>query len=297
LATPNEKPGKSTASKWLIGCGIGCGVVIILAIILGVSGFVFVRNIMQGFKETETLMDTITERYGKIEEFCPDPEGSIRAERLEAFLAVRRAMAPAAEELERSLNILSHDRREEEFKEEPAPGALTKIRTGFRMVPQIAEFYRSRNQALLDAEMGLGEYYFIYIVSYFSWLGKSPADGPPFQIVSDEDEGRSVIYRRRRRETLEDRLDYMLKRIRRQILPMLRNQYEKLKEKYASGGKESWRKLLAAEIDAMESDRFHLPWKDRLPEPLRVSLEPFRERLEDSYNATLNPLEIVLEQQ
>jgi hypothetical protein len=295
LATPNAKPGKSTASKWLIGCGIGCGVVIILAIILGVSGFVFVRNIMHGFKETENLMETITERYGKIEEFCPDPEGGIRRERLEAFLSVRRAMAPAAEELERSLNILSYDRREEEFKEEPAPGALTKIRTGLRMVPQIAEFYRSRNQALLDTEMGLGEYYFIYIVSYFSWLGKSPADGPPFQIVSDEDEGRGIIYRRRRRETLEDRLDYMLKRIRRQILPMLQNQYEKLTESYAGGAKESWRKLLAAEIDAMESDRFRLPWQDRLPEALRVSLEPFRARLEGSYNATLNPFEIVLD--
>lgn len=173
---------------------------------------------------------------------------------------------------------------------------MTKIRTGFRLVPQIAEFYKSRNQALLDAEMGLGEYYFIYVVSYFSWLGKSPADGPPFQIVSDKDEGRSIIYRRRRRETIEDRLDYMLKRIHRQILPMLQNQYEKLTESDAFGAKESWRKLLAAEIDAMESDRFRLPWQDKLPEALSASLEAFRVRLADSYNATLNPLEIVLEQ-
>ncbi len=296
MATPNAKPGRSTASKWLIGCGIGCGVAIILAIILGVSGFFFVRNIVQGFKETEILMDSITERYGKAEEFCPDPEGVIRPERLEAFLFVRRAMVPAAEELENSLNILSYDRREEEFEEEPSPGALTKIRTGFRLASQIAEFYRSRNQSLLEAEMGLGEYYFIYIISYFSWLGKSPADGPPFQIVSDEDEGRSIVYRRRGRETMEDRLDYMLKRIRRQILPMLQNQYAKLTESDIPRAKESWRKLLAAEIDAMESDRFRLPWQDRLPEVLKASLAFFRKRLEDSYNATLNPLEIVLEQ-
>ena len=296
MATPNAKPGRSTASKWLIGCGIGCGVVIILAIILGVSGFFFVRNIVEGFKETETLMDAITERYGKAEEFCPDPEGVIRSGRLEAFLTVRRAMVPAAEELEKSLNILSYDRREKEFQEEPAPGTLTKIRTGFRMVPQIAEFYRSRNQALLDAEMGLGEYYFIYTISYFSWLGKSPADGPPFQIVSDEGEGRSIVYRRRRRETIEDRLDYMLKRISRQILPMLQNQYAKLTERDITRAQESWRKLLASEIDAMESDRFRLPWQDGLPEVLKGSLSPFRGRLEDSYNATLNAFEIVLEQ-
>jgi len=296
LSPQNAGSGKSTATKWLIGCGIGCGVVIILAIILGVSGFFFVRNIVEGFKETETLMDAITERYGQVEEFCPDPDGAIKSERLEAFLAVRKTMAPASQELENSMNILSYDRRKEEFKEEPAPGRLAKIRTGFRMVPQIAEFYRSRNQALLDVEMGLGEYYFIYIVSYFSWLDKSPADGPPFQIVGDEDQGRSVVYRRRRKETLEDRLDYMLKRIRRQILPMLQNQYTKLTESDVPSTKDSWRKELANEIDAMESDRFHLPWQDKLPEVLKYSLEPFRTRLEASYRAQLNPFEIVLEQ-
>lgn len=295
MSAQNANSGKSTTTKWLIGCGIGCGVVIILAIILGVSGFFFVRNIVEGFKETETLMDTITERYGQVEEFCPNPDGTIRTARLEAFLSVRRAMTLAAEELENSMNILSYDRREEEYKEEPAPGTLTKIRTGFRLVSQIAEFYKSRNQALLDAEMGLGEYYFIYVVSYFSWLGKSPADGPPFQIVSEEDERRGIVVRRRRQETLEDRLDYMLKRICRQILPMLQNQYAKLTESDVSGAKEPWGKELASEIEAMESDRFRLPWQDKLPEVLKSSLEPFRTRLEASYRAQLNPFEIVLE--
>ncbi|UCC40375.1 MAG: hypothetical protein JSV96_02680 [Candidatus Aminicenantes bacterium] len=296
MATQNERSGRSTASKWLIGCGIGCGVAIILAIILGVSGFFFVRNIVQGFKETETLMDTITERYGRVEEFCPDPEGIIKRDRLEAFLFVRRAMAPAGAELEDSMNILSYDRREEEFREGPAPSTLTKIKTGFRLVSQIAEFYRSRNQALLDTEMGLGEYYFIYVVSYFSWLGKSPADGPPFQLVSDEGEGRSIIYRRRRQETQEDRMDFMVKRLHRQILPMLQNQYEKLTESDISGAQESWQKQLKAEIEALESDRFRLPWQDGLPKALKFSLEPFRTRLEASYKTLLNPLEIVIEQ-
>lgn len=296
MSAQNASSGKSTATKWLIGCGIGCGVAIIIAIILGVSGFFFIRNIVEGFKESETLMDAITERYGHVEEYCPEPDGDIKAERLEAFLAVRSAMAPAAQELENSMNILSYDRQEEEYQDEPAPGRLTKLRTGFRMVPQIAEFYKSRNQALLEEEMGLGEYYFIYIVSYFSWLDKSPADGPPFQIVGDEDQGRSIVYRKRRKETLEDRLDYMLKRIRRQILPMLQNQYAKLTEGDVSGTKDSWRKELASEIDAMESDRFRLPWKDKLPDVIKHSLEPFRTRLEASYRAQLNPFEIVLEQ-
>ncbi len=46
----------------------------------------------------------------------------------------------------------------------------------------------------------------------------------------------------------------------------------------------------------METDRFRLPWQDGFPEALKESLSPFRKRLEDSYNVTLNAFEIVLEQ-
>jgi hypothetical protein len=162
----------STASKWLIGCGIGCGVVILLLIFAGVGGYFFVRNIVEGFEETEAITDSLMERYGEIKDFCPDPGGIIKPERLEAFLSVRNSMEPVKEELENSIGILSDEEGESQFKEEPSPGVLTKIKIGFGIIPMIAEFYTKRNQALLDAEMGLGEYYFIYVVSYYSWLGK-----------------------------------------------------------------------------------------------------------------------------
>ena len=285
----------STASKWLIGCGIGCGVVILLLVFAGVGGYFFVKNIVSGFEETEAIADALTERYGEIKDFCPDPDGAIGPERVEAFLSVRNSMEPVKEKLENSIIILSDEEGEGQFKEEPSPGVLTKIKTGFGIIPLIAEFYTRRNQALLDAEMGLGEYYFIYVVSYYSWLGKSPGDGLEYSLVDRDEEKRGVYWRRRRSENLDDRQNDVLKQLHRQILPMLKNQLAKLTGNDISPVRDPWRESLAAEIEAMEADRFRLLWLDGLPEVLVVSLKPFRGRLEVSYSKVLNALEMALE--
>jgi hypothetical protein len=285
----------STTKKWLIGCGIGCGVVIVGLLILGTAGYYFIKDIVKDFQASETLMDTVIERYGRIREFCPDPDGAIRPARIEIFLAVRSSMAPAVEEMERTINILSEMEQKDRDKEEPSPNLFTKIKTGLGFPTQIAGFYRSRNQALLDNDMGMGEYYYIYVMSYYSLLGKSPTDGPPFK-VDDQTSGGKIMFSERRRETQEDRMDLMLRRVHRQIFPILQNQYKRLTEGDVSRAQEKWRTALAAEIEAMESDRYRLPWKDGLPDILKTSLEPYRSRLEPSYSAMLNIFEVTTEQ-
>jgi len=285
----------STTKKWLIGCGIGCGVVIVGLVILGTAGYFFIKDIVKDFEETEILMETLTERYGKIREFIPDPEGAIRPARIEIFLAVRSSMVLVMEEMKRSMNILSEMEQTDRDTEEPSPHLFTKIKTGLSFATKVAEFYRSRNQALLDNDMGMGEYYYIYVMSYYSLLGKSPADGPPFR-VEDQADGRRIISMGRRRETQEDRMDLMLRRVHRQIFPILQNQYTRLTEGDVSRAKEKWRTALAAEIKAMESDRYRLPWEDGLPDILKTSLEPYRSRLESSYSAVLNIFEVTTEQ-
>ena len=59
---------------------------------------------------------------------------------------------------------------------------------------------------------------------------------------------------------------------------------------------QEWAEALAAELDAMESDRYRLAWQDGLPEVILSSLRPFRARLEDSYSPLLNTIEISMEQ-
>ncbi len=286
----------STASKWLIGCGIGCGVVILLLVFGGVGSYFFVKNIVKGFEETEAIADVLTERYGAIKDFCPDPSGAIGTERVEIFLSVRNSMEAVKEKLESSFNIFSDEERASQFKKEPSPGVLTKIKAGFGIIPLIAEFYTRRNQALLDAEMGLGEYYFIYVVSYYSWLRKSPGDGLEYNLGDENDEKKGVVYwRRRHSENLDDRQDDVLKQLHRRILPMLKNQFAKLTGIDVSPIIDPWRKTLATEIEAMETDRFRLLWQDGLPEVLESSLKPFRGRLEASYSKVLNALEMALD--
>ncbi len=287
-----KQSSSSSTKKWLVGCGIGCGAILLIVILLVMGGFFFVRNIVEGFKDTETLMDTLVEQHGEIQEYSPDPDGTIKPERLEAFLEARETMAPAREELEKSFRILEEG-RDEETSDKESRSVFKRIKTGFGMIPQISGFYKSHVQTLLDVKMGMGEYYYIYTVAYYSWLGKSVLEGPDFQIRGD-DEG----YRYRDwddQESEEVRRDITFRWLHRISLPMLEKQYEKLTTGEVPRVQNEWRKALQAEIEAMESNRYRLIWQDGLPEVIKKSLEPYRQRLEDSYSPLTNALEIALE--
>lgn len=97
-------------------------------------------------------------------------------------------------------------------------------------------------------------------------------------------------------EMREERRDAMIRRLHRLLLPMLENQLEKLKEMAPSETQSEWQARLEAEIQAMEDDRFRLPWQDGLPDAIETSLAPFRDRLEQSYNPMTNPFELTIEQ-
>ena len=88
---PNQPGKSSTTKKWLIGCGIGCGVIVVLSALLITGGVLYVRNLVEGFKDSEAMLETLTERFGSITEYCPEPDGRIPADRIEAF---RRSQPP-----------------------------------------------------------------------------------------------------------------------------------------------------------------------------------------------------------
>jgi hypothetical protein len=92
-------------------------------------------------------------------------------------------------------------------------------------------------------------------------------------------------------EAREDRQIRITRKIRRIFIDFLRNQLAGLDSESLTPDQIDWKKVLEAEISALESDRLRLPWRDGLPEQTAASLEPFRSSLEDSYNKTLNALE------
>lgn len=284
----------STTKKWLVGCGIGCLVIILILIVLGVGGYMFFKNLVGEFQEQEELMEILTERYGEIKDFCPDPDGSIGPSRIEAFLSIREAFAPYQEKLEFSMRELQDRVGQSEVEVKKPKNIFEMVKLGFGLIPQIAEFMKFRNQALLDAEMGMGEYTYIYAIAYFSWLDKPPEDGPDFEVM--EEGGGSRMGEMDIEEIREERRDVMIRRLHRTLLPMLENQLEKLVSTGASETLPEWKNLLEAEIQAMEKDRFHLPWEAGLPDAIETSLEPYRDRLEQSYNPMTNPFELTIEQ-
>jgi len=289
-----KEPGsRSTAQKWLIGCGIGCGVIIILAIIVGVGSFFFIKGIVNEFEAMDEVADLLEERFGKMREYSPEPDGAILPDRIEVFLKVRDAYAPAREKIGKTLATLSSQKDKPEIEVKRPGNVLSVIRTGIGFIPQIAEFFKFRNQALLDGGMGLGEYYYMYVVIYYSWLGKAPEDGPPFRISGNDE--RDHFWEEDEEDTREMRREQIRKRVNHLMLSMLRNQLDKLNERAAPETPDSWREALEAEIQTMESDRYRLPWQDGLPDVLDSSLRAFRDRLEASYSPMANALELAME--
>jgi hypothetical protein len=194
-------------------------------------------------------------------------------------------MVPVREDLQDQLNLLADGER----GQIGSPSRLLQmVRAGVGLLTEIADFYRTRNEQLLAHEMGLGEYYYIYCLAYYAWLGKSVADGPPFRLVSGEDHSEGVD----EFDVREERRERILSHARSALLPMLRNQLARLEEQDPGEDARIWRQSLKAEIAALEADPYRLPWRDGLPEPLQTSLGPFRSRLEESYSATCNALEL-----
>jgi hypothetical protein len=167
----------------VIGCGIGCGAIIVLVVVVGLGSFFYLRNVVQEFEGADAVSDQVTASFGRIDEFVPDPSGEIPADRVEAFLEVRRIAAPGRMTMEESLSVLA----ETEEEGWSLSRTLPAMRAGFRFLTEMAGFFRSRYEAMLSAGMGPGEYGFIYTVAYFSFLERSPGDGPPFIL---EGEGR-----------------------------------------------------------------------------------------------------------
>jgi hypothetical protein len=279
----------SNSSKWLTGCAIGCGALVVLAIILGTSGYVFIKSKLQRFEEAKTAVSELEAKYGKAQDFTAESDGSIKPERIKAFLAVRDNTAPIRQKLMESLEHISQETRRARGGEKSFWEGMKIISEGIGVIPALGEFYAARARALLDAQMGMGEYCYLYVIAYYSWLGKAPEDGPDFRLAGGE---QASIEASGREDVREERRYRMVQWIRRMFLPMLRNQLARLKSSELTEARQSWRKILESEIAALEANRDRLPWQDGLPEVLESSLRPFRAQVDSSYSVILNPLEL-----
>jgi len=206
---------------------------------------------------------------------------------------VRDSSAWHRRDLENSINAITGEIDELDRGERSFWDVIGVVRKGFRFIPQIAGYYRVRNEALLKSGMGLGEYYYLYAITNYSWLGKRPEDGPDFQLVGEES-GRHYSWSRdgdEDEEQVKDVLDRrryrVMKAVHRFMIPMMERQLDAVGD-YDT----SWKRDLKKEIDALDDDRDRIPWEDGLPGRISGSFEPYRSRLESSYSRVLNALEL-----
>lgn len=287
----------SNTNKWLIGCGIGCGAVILLLIVaIGIGAF-FVKDIVKGFQSADKSQKRMEERFGQIGDFTPDPDGGLNPGRVSRFLSVRDSISWCRMELERSLEKITDKIGDMDRGDKSLWGVFSVVKKGFGFIPRIAQYYEIRNEALLDQGMSLGEYDYLYVLLYYSYLGKNPEDGPEFALVGERDgvhfnsgDWNGEEDEESEEDLLEQRRATIVKRIRRIIRPMMERQLASLQENY--GASPAWKRQLSQEIDALKQDQERIPWQDGLPLAFWTGLDPFRSRLESSYSFMVNPIEL-----
>jgi hypothetical protein len=248
------------------------------------AGAHYIGRTTKGFDESAKARDTLEQRYGKPADFTPAPDGAMPAVRMEAFLKVRDAMAASREAMAGTFSRLPVGRLEAETMEKKS--FLEKMTLAFSigkealsLAPQMGDFFNARDQALLEANMGMGEYSYIYCVAYYSWLKHKPSDGPATasHLKTQQDRGEFRVMGPR-----------VLSRVRGELTEMLEHQLAAL----PPGAPGPAQQALKKEIDAMRDSFDRLPWQDGVPDAIAASLQPYRERLEAAYNPSTNPFEL-----
>ena len=247
---------------------IGCGVLVVLAVM-----FPLVLGVMTmgPFNRAVDARIAIEERFGTQGEFVPPRSGAPPSDRIEAFLGVRRALSVTCADFR---NAEEQVRKLDEFDEHDNVSAMTAVKQALStsksmmgMGPLIGNFYETRNQSLLDAETGLGEYTYLYVLAYREQILHPPED---LQLL-----GPRIVNRR----------------VRRALVSMLENQLHGLMD---AGAAEDEISALEYELAVLEEDTARIPWQEGAPPAVREALAPYREELNALHCPATAPLELMV---
>lgn len=250
-----------SGKKWLLGCGLGCGIPILVSIVLTIGGGIVM---MKPFTKAIDSQKELVAAHGQREDFVPAADG-LTAERLEKFMAVRRELMPLCASFSEIGEKFHKLDNLDEGDEGPSKGELFSaigdvMGAAFGIAGNIGRFTQTRNEALLAQDMALGEYIWIYILVYNSWLGYAP--NTDFDSEGDSEFGASD---------------------RRIIRQLMRNHARALAEAGLAADAAAW----GAEADHLErSDGDGVPWKEQeLPAKVAAVFEPYRTALDELFCA------------
>ncbi len=262
-------------NNWLLGCGIGCLAVIVIAVLGGVLLFNTGKKVVARFEELGDTQRALAERYGEVAEYVPPAAGVVPAERVEIFLRVQESLHETGGRIVGHGQAL-HDIEHQKGKGIGPGGILRGIRGVVGLGRDAAEYLQERNEAMLAAEMGLGEYTYLYVLGYHSWLGRD--FDPTFGESSTQDAADGGL------QIKTGDADDHHRTVKLQALfrGWATGQHQAA---VAAGLADVWCEAIAA----ASADSLRLPWADGLPESLATGLEPYRARYEATYQR-LDPL-------
>ena len=247
---------------------VGCGVLMVIAIAIP---FVLGVMMMGPFKRAVDDRRVIEEKFGPQEAYVPPASGVPSADRIEVFLGIRRTFSEQCADLtqaEKQMQKMeTFDDQDEINRMEVMKEAFSLTKSMMGVGPVLGHFYEIRNQNLLDAGMGLGEFTYIFAVAYSDRLLEEPEGDQLFGPAATN------------------------RRVRKALLSMLENQLTVLQ---SEGGEEADIKALEAEIAAMQADERRIPWQDGIPSAITEALAPYRAELDELYCPALAPLELMI---
>ncbi len=265
-ASAEEKTGSKGCLK---GCAIGCGVIFILGLVLLIGGPLIMTRPFRNAIETRQELE---QRLGEQGSYTPAPDGSIPAARIEAFLAVRSELVEVCAKLTAFFaqmeGMKRFDGQDDVSNSEVLREALKTVKGAMGIGPSMGELFETRNRALLSAEMGLGEYAYIFFTAYHQQLLENNE--------YDEFMGGEAINSR------------------------ISNDFVKIFERQLAAIHETSTPDLAGiaaietEIEAMEHDHDRIPWQNGLPAAISGSLEPYRAQLDEAFCPAITAIELAI---
>jgi len=237
----------SVKKTWRTGCGY---VVASLIFFAGVTGFVALRPVREAKRGEQDLND----RFGEFSAFAPAPDGAVAPDRIEAFITVRERLKEPCGRFQEHRDQFEELGRMEEQGELSSGDVLEGFKAAFGFGPEFLDLMRTRNSALSEVGMGLGEYSYIYVLAY----------GDQLSSLLDE--------------MSRDRL--IKSRTRRGLAQILFNQISASAAQGSNGVSGDLRAAVQDEIVALDSGAHAFPWQDGLPQPVADSLAPYEDQLD-----------------
>lgn len=275
-----------TGQKVLLGCGIGCGVIVVAGLILGGGIGLLFKDLATSFKHAEKSEEILVERYGEAKDYDLPAFGVVATDRMEAFLAVRETTTEARTGIATAIAKLDDENSNGKGVRE----VVRKIKAGVGVGTDIGRLLEARNRTLIDVGMGIGEYTYIYCLAYYALLGHSPTDGP--------DGGQDIRIGRGGKfiqvgEGDDDGTGHGgYQQVRRDLRRMLKRAAYAIGED-ATGDEKTWRARIETELERMSDDHSYAPWQIDMPEPMASALEPYADRLDVTYEPMANLFELI----